>query len=91
MVGLMKIRVNRNDMIKTIVWYTEKMTQKFGPLVLSEAQRERVRIDFENFHLATKKQQLTNTWQVPLKIEFSNNGTYKISILDEEQILFLDW
>jgi len=86
----MKIRIKRYDMLKTLTFYNEQMAQIFGPLILSEAQRERARIEFEKLQFVIKRQQTTNTWQVPLKLEFYDDGTYKIDLQDENQVLFLD-
>ena len=77
-------------MLKTLTFYNEQMAQIFGPLILSEAQRERARIEFEKLQFVIKRQQTTNTWQVPLKLEFYDDGTYKIDLQDENQVLFLD-
>ena len=87
----MKIRVRRHDMLRTLTFYNEQMAQIFGPLILSEAQRERARIEFERLQFVVRKQQTTNTWQVPLKIDFFEDGTYKIDLADENQVLFLDF
>ena len=87
----MKIRVRRNDMIKTLVFYNEQLTQIFGPLILSEARKERARIEFDKLQFVVKKQQTTNTWQVPLKLVFLGDGTYKIDLLDENQVLYIDF
>jgi hypothetical protein len=73
------------------MFYNEQLAQTFGPVVLSEAQRERMRIEFQKLQFVVKRQQTTNTWQVPLKLEFFDDGTYKVDILDEQQVLFLDW
>lgn len=77
-------------MLRTLTFYNEQMAQIFGPLILSEAQRERARLEFERLQFVTRRQQSTNTWQVPLKLLFQEDGTYNIEILDEQQVLFLD-
>lgn len=87
----MKIRIKKYDMLKTLTFYNEQLAQIFGPLILSEAQRERARMEFIKLQMMVKKQQTTNTWQVPLKLEFFDDGTYKIDILDEQQVLFTDF
>jgi len=87
----MKIRVRRHDMVKTLVFYNEQLAQVFGPLLLSEAQRERARIEFDKLQMLVKRQQTTNTWQVPLKLVFFEDGTYRVDIFDENQVLFIDF
>lgn len=87
---MIKTRVHRAHMASMLNWYNEQMTQRFGLIILSEAQRELVRRDFSILQNRMRQQEKTNCWQVPLQVEFDNNGTFKVSIIDEKTVLYLD-
>jgi len=87
----MKIRVRRNEMLRVINYYNECLAQKFGAVLLSEAQRELARREFEQLVLNTRKTQRTMIWEVPLTLKFNDdNRTYMVDIEDEQKILIID-
>ena len=86
----LKLRVHKNHVAKTLNWYQEELTRKFGSLALSEAFKEIMRRDFENFHHDMMQKEKTNSWQIPLKLEFKDDGTYQVNVKDESRVLYLD-
>jgi len=89
-IGGLKLRVYKKHVAQTLNWYQEKLTGHFGPRILSEAQREIMRREFEQIHKKTMKLEKTNSWQVPLQIEFRSDGSYQVLPLDESRLLYLD-
>lgn len=77
-------------MALTLNWYEQRLTTKFGSVILSEAQRELARREFEQFHNMMRQKEKTNSWQVPLELEFFDDGTYRVKIVDESKVLYLD-
>jgi len=86
----LKIRVRRPHVVVVLNWYAEQLTQRFSPVILSEAQREIMRRDFTQLHAVTMKKEKTNSWQIPLEINFNDNGTWQVCIIDESRLLYLD-
>jgi hypothetical protein len=86
----LKMRVYKTHVAKTLNWYQEELTKKFGSLILSEAYKEIIRRDFETFHKMIMNREKTNSWQIPLKVDFKEDGTYQVNIVDENRLLYLD-
>ena len=86
----LKRRLCRAHLVRTINFYQEYLTQKFGQVALSEAQKEVMRQEFERIHMMMKQREKTESWQVPLQITFMNNGSYQVSVIDENDLLFID-
>jgi len=86
----MKTRVRRYEMLKVINFYNEQLSQIFGPLIASEARRELARIEFEKLKLVIKRQQITEIWKVPLVLNFFEDGTFRVDLENEQDILVID-
>lgn len=71
-------------------WYEQQLTQRFGPVVLSEAQREIMRRDFNALQQNMRIKEKTNCWKVPLQLDFEPTGTYRVKIVDESGVLYID-
>lgn len=75
----------------TLNWYDEHLSSKFGEVILSEAQREIMRRHFDALHANMRRNEKTNSWLVPLQINFNDfDGTYRVGIIDESNVLYLD-
>lgn len=77
-------------MTVTLNWFEEQLTEQFGQVIFSEAQKEIMRRQFDALQAHQRQKERTNCWQVPLQIDFIDNGTYKVSIIDESGLLYLD-
>ena len=86
----MKTRVRRYEMLKVINFYNEQLSQIFGVLIASEARREMARIEFEKLKLVIKRQQITEIWKVPLILNFFEDGTFRVDLENEQDILVID-
>ena len=86
----MKIRVRRYEMLRVINFYNEQLAQTFGPIIASEAKMELTRIEFNKLQQVVKRQQSTEIWKVPLTLFFFENGTYRVDLENEQDILVID-
>ena len=86
----MKLRVRRHDLIAVVKFYHEQLAQSVGPAVLSESHKEIARREFLMLQMSMRKQERTNAWQVPLILEFNDDGTYIVELEDERKILIMD-
>ena len=86
----LKTRVFRPHLASTLHFYQEKVTERFGPVIPGEASRELARRFLLSLWAQVKQQQKTNSWQIPLTIEFAANGTFMVKVADENQILIID-
>lgn len=86
-----KIKVYKLHLAKTLNFYNEVLSKKFGPVARSEAIKELIRIEARQIQFQMSRKEKTNTWQIPIKIEFFDNGTYTAAPEDENQILILDF
>lgn len=80
-------------MLLTIKWFEEELIKSWGLVVNSEAKKELMRRELEMLWLQKRKFEKTNSWQVPLKIEFDINniqGTWRIVIADESTVLIME-
>ena len=87
---MLKTRVTRIHMAVMLNWYEEQLSQRFPPLILSEAQREIMRRDFTLLQQNMRDQEKTNCWLVALEINFTDDGRYQVGIVDESTLLYLD-
>lgn len=87
----LKLRILKAHMASTINFYEEALSQSWPQVILSEAQREMLRIDFGILQNRMRRQEKTNSWQVLLEINFNDfDGTYRVGIIDESKLLYLD-
>jgi hypothetical protein len=86
----MKIRVRRYEMLRVVNFYNEQLANIFGPIIASEARRELARIEFEKLKQVIKRQEITEIWKVPLILNFFEDGTYRVDIENEQDILIID-
>lgn len=86
----MKTRIFRIHLIKTLNHYNELLAQKFGPVARNEAIKELIRIEAKQIQQQIARRERTNAWQIPIKVEFADNGTYSVLPENENQILIID-
>ena len=86
----MKIRVRRYEMLRVVNFYNEQLSNIFGAIIASEARRELARIEFEKLKQVIKRQEITEIWKVPLILNFFEDGTYRVDIENEQDILVID-
>ena len=86
----MKTRVRRYEMLKVINFYNEQLAQIFGPIIATEARRELARIELEKLKQVIKRQEITEIWKVPLVLNFYEDGTYRVDLENEQNILIID-
>jgi hypothetical protein len=87
----LKLRVQRVHVAVVVNWYTGQLSQRFSPLIFSEAQREIMRREFNKLQQVTRAREKTNSWQIPFEINFNDNdGTWQVGIIDESNLLYLD-
>lgn len=86
----MKTRVRRYEMLKVINFYNEQLAQIFGPIIATEARRELARIELEKLKQVIKRQEITEIWKVPLVLNFFEDGTYRVDLENEQDILVID-
>ncbi len=86
-----KIKVYKAHLIKTLNVYNEILTQKFGPVARSEAIKELIRIEAKQIQVQIARKERTNTWQIPIKVEFFENGTYTVVPEDDSHFLIIDF
>lgn len=86
----MKLRVFRTHLLTTLNYYNQELAQKFGPLALSEAAKENIRIEAKKIQYRMSRQQKTNSWLVPVKVNFSDMGQYNVVPENENDILIID-
>lgn len=78
-------------MASTLNYYEQKLSETWPQVILSEAQRELMRLEFRILQNRMRRQEKTNAWQVPLEINFNDfDGTYRVGIIDESKVLYLD-
>lgn len=86
-----KTRVQRMHMAITLNWYEEQLSSQFDQVILSESQREVMRRHFAVLQSNMRQREKTNSWQIPLEINFNDfDGTYRVGIIDESNVLYLD-
>jgi hypothetical protein len=86
----MKIRVFRIHLAKTLNYYSTKLAEKYGPIARSEAMKELIRLDAVKLQRTMARREPTNSWQVPVKVEFMANGQFHVLPEDENKILIID-
>lgn len=86
----MKIRIHRIHLARTLNYYGEQLAIKFGPLALNEAVRELIRIEANQLQQKMARVEKSNSWQIPIRVDFSSNGQYNVLPLDENNILIID-
>jgi len=86
----MKIRVYKIHLSRTIQWYQNKLDSEFGSLATNENLREIIRRRLDELYFQMKNREKTNSWQIPLKVVFLDNGRYYIDMADASNVLFLD-
>jgi hypothetical protein len=87
---LREFRVFKIHLLKTIKWYEEELAKRHGPLALSPAMVVRIERDFEALVAYKKTREPTESWQIPLKLKFFDNGRFEIGIVEPNNILYLD-
>jgi hypothetical protein len=85
-----KLRIHRQHMAATVRWYEEQLVMKYGLLVQTPALQELMRREFEMIQIQKRNFEKTNSWLVPLKLDFASIGTWQVSIADASMILYLD-
>lgn len=86
----MKTRVYRLHLVKTLNFYGTKLAEKFGPIARTEAMKEVIRIEAMRLQQTMAKREPTNSWQIPVRVEFMENGQFNVLPADENQILIID-
>ena len=86
-----KIKVYKAHLARTLNYYNEVLTQKFGPVARSEAIKELIRIEAKQIQAQIARRDRTNTWQIPIRVEFFDNGTYTVLPENESQVLIIDF
>lgn len=86
----MKTRVRKYEYVKMLNFYEEQLASKFGPLASNEAIKEILRIELQKLYSFYSRKNITNIWNIPLKIEFSDVGTYCVLPENENSILIID-
>jgi hypothetical protein len=86
----MKTRVYRIHLAKALNHYNELLAQKFGAIAKSEAIKELIRLESKQIQTRIARAERTNAWQIPIVVEFFDNGTYTVKPENENQILIID-
>lgn len=87
----LKLRVQRMHVAQVLNNYEEALSARFAPVILSEAQREVMRREFDIMQRTVRAREKTNAWKIPLEINFNDfDGTYRVGIIDESILLYLD-
>jgi len=87
----MKLRVYRAHVAQSINWFQERLTVTFGARGgISEAHKEIMRRELRALQQMQVRQQKTNSWMVPLSLNFAADGTFQVSLDSEDNLLYLD-
>ena len=86
----MKTRVVRYHLVKTLNYYEEKLAEKFGSRALNEVMKELIRREAPLIQMRMARQEKTNSWLIPIKVHFEDNGVYRVVPECEADILIID-
>ena len=86
-----KLRVHKVHVVQSINWYQEKLCESFGSnYAVSEAHREIMRRELRALQSGMARKERTNSWLIPVSLNFAVDGTFQVGLIDESQLLYLD-
>lgn len=86
----MKLRVQKKMLFRVLHWYTEKLTEKFLHMPLTQAVIYTMQDYVAELQRYKQMEEPMNTvWQIPIEIKIKDNIPY-VELADETNVLIME-
>jgi len=88
----MKTRLYKRQMMKALLWYTQKLSENHLGHLLTPARVEMIRRNLFDLQKMMLRQETNPVWTVPVDVTVNlERGSFEVIITDESNLLYLDF
>lgn len=87
----MKIRTYKNDLYRALLWYQDKMQEKFVGTLIHSASLYEMEAYLHQLQLSQQRCETNVVWQIPVFVKTTEDRRSFTIGYDESEVLILDF